>query len=170
MLPTWNSYCWQYASQKDCTKRWYSHRVGRTRSWYNLALIQWRGLHSGRGVATRGGRRGWDTAPAGAGGRGRGGRGGGAAHASTTGRAADPVAAHVGGAGRPAHAAERLGAGGGGAAVAGRAGAPADLRVAVRLRQLRRAHRRGQPAAHHGVRCRRPYGWVVRPLILNDVW
>lgn len=79
----------------------------------------------------------------------------GAAHACPAGRAAHPVAAHVGA--RADHAAQRF-------AVAGRARAPAHLRVAVRrLRQLRGAH--GQPASGRGLRRRRPRRWVVRPLI-----
>lgn len=88
----------------------------------------------------------------------------GATHARAAGGATDPVAAHVRPRGSGGAAERHWSRRRGGAAVPRRARPPAHLRVSVRgLRQLRGAD--GQPASHRSVRRRRPYGWVVRPLI-----
>lgn len=121
-----------------------------------------RRIRSWRGMAARcsGGSR--DSAFAGTRGRGRG----GPAHSRAPRRAPHPVPSHVRASStRPSQ--RGRGGSGGRPAVSGRARASADLRVALRLRELRSSHRGREPSARHGVRRCWSCRWVVRPLIYS---
>lgn len=133
--------------------------------WYRLPLIQWSGLRSWRGMEARGGGRGWDAANVGA----RSGRGRSALSGASRG-ATDPVAEDVGRAGRTSRPTQRHRRGSRRrSTLPRRVRPPADLRVTLRrLRELRSSDGRRQSPADCGIRRRRPYGWVVRPLISHE--
>lgn len=87
-------------------------------------------------------------------------------HISATGSSTDTVSTYTDSAGRPGWPAQRYRGRWSRPLISRWTSPSVDLRVAVRrLRELRSPDSGCQPLVDSGVRRRRPYGWVIRPLI-----